>query len=86
MRASRRLQSQLTIRIWHRDAPLRCALDVTFHDQVRFVYFFERARFFPDRDCERIQTDRTAIKFVDERFDDALVPLIETVAIDLEHR
>ena len=43
------------------------------------------AGFFADCDRERVQTDRTAIKFVNQRFNDALVPLIEPVAIDLEH-
>ena len=65
---------------------MRRALDIAFHDQIRLVHFFERARFFADRDRERTQTHRSAIKFVDERFDDPLVPLIETIAIDLQHR
>ena len=86
LRAARRLQPQFAIRIRHRDAALRRALDVTFHDQIRFVHFLERARFFTDCDCERIQPNRTAVKFVNERFDNALVPLIETVAVDLQHR
>ena len=81
----RRLQSELAIRVRRRDAALRRAFDVAFHDQVRLVHFLERARFFADRDGERIQADRTAIEFVDKRFDDALVPLIEAVAVDLEH-
>ena len=64
---------------------MRSALDVPFHNQVWLVYFLERAGFFADRHSKRIQTDWSAIEFVDQRFDDALVPLIEAIAIDLEH-
>src|SRR4029077_13323556 len=51
----------------------------------RLVHFFERAGFFADGDSEGIQTDRATVEFVNQRFDDALVPLIKPIAIDLEH-
>ena len=86
LRAGRRFQSEFAIGIRGRDPALRRAFDVAFHDQIRLVHFFERAGFFADGDRERIQADRSAIELVNQGFDDSLVPLIEPVAIDLEHR
>ena len=80
----RLFQSELAIRVWGGDATLRSPFDVALHDQVRLVHFFERPSFFANRDCERIQTDGTATELVNQRFNDALVPLVEAVAVDLE--
>src|SRR5438552_18884159 len=79
LRAGRRFQPKLPIRIRGCDAALRGPLDVTFHDQIRLVHFLERARFFPDRDGERIQSNRATTEFVDQRIDDEFVPLLEPV-------
>src|SRR5947208_16838645 len=53
LRAARRFQTELPIRVRHRHATLRRALDVTLHDQIGLVHFFKRARFFADRDRQR---------------------------------
>ena len=64
LRAGRRFESELAISVCSGDPALRRAFDVTFHDQVRLVHFFDRAGFFAYRDCERIQTDGSAIELV----------------------
>src|ERR1041385_9131997 len=73
----RNFEAELPVRIRHRDAALRRALDVAFHDQIRLVHFLERACFFAHRDRQRIQSNRSAVKLVDQRLDDSLVPLIK---------
>src|SRR5438270_12969526 len=72
-----RFQPELAIGIWGGDTALRRPFNIAFHDQIRLVYFLERARFFPDRDGKRTQSNRTAAKFVDQRFNDPFVPLIK---------
>ena len=64
---------------------MRCTFDIAFHDQIRLVDFFDRASFLAYCDCERVQTDGAAVEFVNQRLNNAFVPLIEPVAIDLQH-
>src|SRR5947207_463953 len=85
LRAGGRFEAELAVGVCSGDAALRCALDIAFHNQIRLVYFLNRAGFFAYCDRQRIQTNGTAVEFVDQCFDDALVPLIEPVAIDLQH-
>src|SRR5439155_17834599 len=59
LRTGRRFEPELAIRVRRRNATLRGALDVPFHDQIRLIHFLEGAGFFADRDRERIQTDGT---------------------------
>src|SRR5262249_42898181 len=64
LRTGRRFESELAISIGCGDPALRRAFDVAFHDQIRLVHFFNRAGFFAYRDCERTQTNRSAIELV----------------------
>ena len=84
LRADGWFQAKLPIRIRQCYTSLRRPLDVTFHDQIRLIYLLERARFFPDRDRQRAQAHGPAIEFMNQCFDDAFVPLIESIPVDLE--
>jgi hypothetical protein len=64
LRAGGRLESELAIGIGRGDAALRRAFDVTFHDEIWLVHFFDFPGFFAYCDCQRVQTDRATIKFV----------------------
>src|SRR5215831_15289830 len=83
LRAGRRFNPELAIGVCGGDAPLRRPFYVAFHDQIGLVDFLNCAGFFSHRDRERSQSNGAAVEFMDQGFDDAFVPLIESVAIDL---
>src|ERR1044072_5026546 len=53
--------------------PAWCADEITFLDQKRFVHFFNRSGFFPDRSGNGGDAHRPALEFVDDRAEDANV-------------
>ncbi len=56
----------------------------TFLDQERFIYFFQGARVFADRRCERAHADRTALERRNQRAEDLVVDRVETPFVNLE--
>ena len=58
-----------------------CALQEPFLNQVWFVHFFNRSRFFSNRYSECIQPYRTALVFLDDGVQDPLVHFVESVFI-----
>src|SRR5438874_12133837 len=67
-------------------AALRSALQVTPHDQVRLVDFFQRVRFLSHRDRQRTQAYRAAGKFRDDRLQNALIHFVEPIFVDFQNR
>ena len=80
------LHAELLVRQLGRDAALRGALEVTFLNQERLVDFLDGVRFFAHRHGEGIHADRPTAELVHERFQNALVHLVEAVLVDLQHR
>ena len=50
------------------------------------MHFLDGSRVFTDGDGKGIQSDRTAVEFVDENFQQPLVHFIKALGIDLDHR
>src|SRR5215475_13650491 len=84
-RGSRRFEAELAIGARESGTSLRCPFDVSLHDQVRFVYFFERSGILTDRYGEGIEADGPAVEQRDETLDDALVHLVKTILVNLQH-
>ena len=57
-------KAELAIGVRGSDAALRRAFNVTFHDEIWLIHFFDRAGLLADRNCQRVQTDWTTIKFL----------------------
>src|SRR5688500_11374414 len=74
-----RLEPELLVAEFGGDAALRGALQVTLHDQVRLVDFFQSVRLFADGDREGVDADGTAAEFDDHGFEDSLVHFFEAV-------
>src|SRR6266540_2385300 len=55
LRAGWRFQPELAIGVRGRDAALSRAFDVTFHDQIRLVHFFDRPGLFAVRGVPRVR-------------------------------
>src|SRR6185503_13432251 len=77
-------QTELAIAQFGGDAPLRCAFEVTLHDQVRLVDFLQSVGFLANGDREGTYAHRTAAELGDDRFKDALVHFVEAVFVDFE--
>src|SRR5207244_829668 len=59
-----RLEPELPIGVWQRHSSLRGPFDVTFHNQVRLIYFFERSRFLADCYGKRAQSHRATVELM----------------------
>src|ERR1041384_2400331 len=79
-----RLESQLLVARLRGHTPLRRAVEVALHDEVRLIDFLEGVRFLTNGDGERTDADRAAAKLHDDGFEDALIHLVEAILVDLE--
>src|ERR1035441_6892307 len=73
------LQPQFLIAQLRRDAALRRAVEVAFHDEIRLIDLLDGVRLLDDGHGERIHAHRPAAKLCDDGFEDALVHFVEAV-------
>src|SRR2546421_7234153 len=71
-----RLEPQLFVTQFRSDTPLRGALEITLHDEVRLIHFFKRIRLLAYRNRHRADSHGSAAKFYYQGFKDALVHFI----------
>src|SRR5437879_3707756 len=67
------LKADLFLTQPRRRATLGRALEVTLHDEIRLVNFFDRFPFFTDSHRQRVDADRPAAEFHDDGFQNALI-------------
>lgn len=65
-------------------SPAGCALEVPFHDQEGFVYFFDGAGFFAYGRGNSGYTHGAAFKFVNNSGQDAVIHFVEAVFVHIE--
>src|SRR5580698_894789 len=80
------LYPQLLKSKFRRHSPLRGAVEVTLHDQVRLIDFFNCVRFLAHGHGEGIDPHGSAAKFDDNGFQNAFVHFVQAVLVDFQHR
>src|SRR2546421_12508792 len=62
--AYRRLEAEFSICVRQRHPSLRGPFDITFHNQIRLIYFLERPRFLADCHGKRAQSHRATVELI----------------------
>ena len=57
---------------------------VTFLDEERLIDFFDSSRFFPNGRGDRIDPDGTALEFLNDGGEDAVIHLIQAVQVYIQ--
>ena len=75
---------QVFICLARRHPPPGSAIQKSVLDQIRLIYFLDRACIIPDCGCQGIQADGPPVKFPDDREKQPAVCLIKTEAVHLQ--
>lgn len=77
--------SHLEIGGGHRHAPPGGAADIPLHNQERLVYVLQRGSVLPYGHRQGGKAHRAAVEFVNHRFQQALVHLVQAIVVNLNH-
>ena len=80
-----RREAEVAVGRCRRDAPARGALQKSMLHEEGLVHLLDRVRVLADRRSYGVQPDWTAIKFLDDRLEDARVHVVEPELVDVEH-
>src|SRR5215213_605036 len=80
------LDSQMGVGALGCDSATGSSLEKTELDEIRLVDIHDRIGFFTDCRCQRLDTDRSATEFFDNRTKNSAVNVVESEVVDIEHR
>src|SRR5712692_10905988 len=78
--------AEMPIRLQRRHPPAGSTLEKPFLEQIGFVYVLDGTFFFADGGGDGFDTDRPAIKFLDDREQNGAIHLVEAGLIHLQKR